>query len=129
MPNEVVKAEGVAVPGGPFSQAIVARGSQILSISGQIAQGPDGAVVGGDDPEEQARQCLGNIDSLLRAAGATKADVVRVVIYLTDIADRAAVAKAREEYFGEHRPAATLVQVVALVAPQFKVEIEATAIF
>jgi enamine deaminase RidA (YjgF/YER057c/UK114 family) len=101
----------------------------VLSISGQIAQGPDGGLVGGDDAGEQARQCLRNLDALLSAAGAARQDVARIVVYLTDIADRAAVARAREEYFGEHRPAATLVQIVALVAPEFKVEIEATAVY
>jgi enamine deaminase RidA (YjgF/YER057c/UK114 family) len=45
------------------------------------------------------------------------------------MADRAEVAKARIEYFGDHRPAATLVQITALVTPELKVEIEATAVF
>ena len=66
---------------------------------------------------------------LLSAAGAAKTDVVRVTIFLTDIADRAEVAQARLEYFGEHRPAATLVEISALVVPELKVEIEATAIY
>ena len=54
---------------------------------------------------------------------------MRVGIYLTDMADRAAVARARTEYFGDHKPAATLVEVSALVAPELRVEIEATAVF
>jgi enamine deaminase RidA (YjgF/YER057c/UK114 family) len=129
MPTHAVAADGVPLPSGPFAPATLATGSQVLSISGQIAQGNDGAAVGVGDAGEQARQCLRNIDALLRAAGASKTDVVRVSVYLTDMADRAAVARAREEYFEGHRPAATLVQVSALVAPEFTVEIEATAIF
>ena len=129
MPNEVVTPRGMAAPSGPYSLATLATGTRVLSISGQIAHGPDGAIVGGDDAGEQARQCLRNVDALLAAAGAGRTDVVRVGIYLTDMADRAAVARAREEYFGEYRPAATLVQVVALVTPELKVEIEATAVF
>lgn len=129
MPNETVIAGGEPAPAGPYSPAVLATGTRIMTISGQIADAPDGSVVGGGDAGEQARECLRKIDALLRAAGAAKTDVVRVGIFLTEMADRAAVAKARIEYFGDHRPAATLVQITALVAPELKVEIEATAVF
>jgi enamine deaminase RidA (YjgF/YER057c/UK114 family) len=129
MPNEVVTAEGAPSASGPYSPATLATGTRVLNISGQIAGNPDGSVVGGDDAYEQARECLRRMDELLRAAGATKEDVVRVGIFLTNIADRPEVATARVEYFGEHRPAATLVEISALVTPELKVEIEATAIF
>jgi 2-iminobutanoate/2-iminopropanoate deaminase len=129
VPSESLSAEGIPAPSGPFAQATLASGSRVLTISGQVAVDGDGTVVGQGDPEEQARQCLRNIDSLLRVAGATKADIVRVGVYLTDIADRAAVARARTEYFGDHKPAATLLEVSALVQPELKVEIEATAVF
>lgn len=101
----------------------------MLEISGQVAQAADGSLVGGGDAGEQARQCLRNVDALLRAVGASREDVVKVSVFLTDMEDRAAVAAAREEYFGEHRPAATLVEISALVSPALKVEIEATAVF
>jgi 2-iminobutanoate/2-iminopropanoate deaminase len=129
MPNTIVIPEGAPPPVGPFAPARIASGSKVLTISGQIADGPDGGVVGGDGAEEQARQCLRNIDALLRSAGATRDDVVKVGIFRTDIADRAAVARARVEYFGDHKPASTLFEVPRLVAPELKVEIEATAIF
>jgi 2-iminobutanoate/2-iminopropanoate deaminase len=129
MSNEPLTSTEIAPTSGPYSPAVLARGGQTLWISGQIALGPDGQLLGAGDAEEQARQCLRNVDALLRAAGATKEDVVRVTIYLTDIADRAAVARARTEYFGDHKPAATLVEIAALVAPELKVEIEATAVF
>jgi reactive intermediate/imine deaminase len=129
MPNETVTAEGAPASSGPYSPAVLATGTRVLSISGQIADAPDGSVVGGGDAYEQAQECLRKLDGLLRAAGASRTDVVRVGIFLTDMADRAAVAKARVEYFGEHRPAATLVQITALVTPALKVEIEATAVF
>ena len=54
-------------------------------------------------------------------------DIVRIGVFLTDMADRPAVAAARVKYFGDHRPTATLVEVSALVTPQLKVEIEAVA--
>ena len=121
MPSQPVTAEALPAPTGPYSLATLATGTRVLSISGQIADGPDA--------EEQARRCLQAIDQLLAAAGASKTDIVRVGIFVTDMADRAGVARARTEYFGDHRPAATLVEVSALVAPEFRVEIEATAIF
>jgi len=124
MPTTPVTAEGAPAPTGPFAPATLASGTRVLTISGQVASEPAGA-----DAEEQARQALRQIDALLKAAGAEKSDVVRVGVYLTDMADRAAVARARVEYFGDHRPAATLVEVSALVAPELTVEIEATAVF
>lgn len=128
MANEPIQLEGVAAPSGPFSPAILASGTRTLALSGQVADNTDGGRVS-NDAGDQARQCLSNIDRLLRAAGADKSDVVRLTVFLTSMADREAVAKARRDYFGEHRPAATLVEVSALVTPAFKVEIEATAIF
>jgi 2-iminobutanoate/2-iminopropanoate deaminase len=129
MPNEVITAAGAAPPTGPFAPAVLATGTRVLSISGQIADGADGQIVGGDDAGEQARQALRNLDALLVAAGAQRTDVVKISVFLTDIGDRAAVAAARSEYFGDHKPAATLFAVSGLVTPQLKVEIEATAIF
>ena len=129
MPNEVITAAGAAQPTGPFAPAVLATGTRVLSISGQIADGADGQIVGGDDAGEQARQALRNLDALLVAAGAQRTDIVKISVFLTDIGDRAAVAAARAEYFGDHKPAATLFAVSGLVTPQLKVEIEATAIF
>lgn len=129
MPVELIKAEDGPPARGPYAPATLATGNRVLTISGALAEDENGELVGGDDPEAQARQCLRNIDALLQAAGASKEDVVRIGVFLTDMADRPAVARARIEYFGEHEPAATLVQISSLVLPEFKVEIEATAIF
>jgi enamine deaminase RidA (YjgF/YER057c/UK114 family) len=69
-----------------------------------------------------------NLAAVLDAAGATFADVVKVTVYLTDIADRARINPVRQEIFGDTRPASTLVEVSALVVPGAKVEIEAVAL-
>lgn len=114
---------------GPYAAATLATGTRVLTLSGALSEGADNEVIAGDDAEEQARQCFKNLDAVLTAAGATRADVVRIGVFLTDMADRPAVARARIEYFGDHLPAATLVQITSLVLPEFKVEIEATAIF
>ena len=129
MPNDIVTAEGAPQPTGPFAPAVLATGSRVLSISGQIADNAFGQIVGGDDAGEQARQALRNIDALLVAAGAIADRHRQGQVFLTDMNDRAAVAAARTEFFGDHKPAATLFAVSALVTDQLKVEIEATAIF
>ena len=128
MPNETVTAAGEPAPTGPYSPAVAASGGRTLWLSGQIADAPDGGLVGGADPEAQARECLRKLDTLLTAAGGTREDVVKVGVYLTDMADRAAVARARVDYFGAHRPAATLLEVSALAIPGAVVEIEAYAV-
>ena len=64
----------------------------------------------------------------MRDAGASATDVVRTVIYVTDVADAGAVSKAHAEMFGDVKPASTMVGVTALVAPELLVEIEAYAI-
>ena len=61
------------------------------------------------------------------AAGGAARHVVKVVVYLTDVGDRQKINPIRQTYFGEHRPASTLVEVSALVMPELKVEIEAEA--
>jgi enamine deaminase RidA (YjgF/YER057c/UK114 family) len=79
-----------------------------------------------DDPAEQARQALRNIEMALTEAGAGLVDVVRVRYYLADPADWPAVAPVLGEVFGTIRPAATAL-VCGLVDPRMKIEIEATA--
>lgn len=115
-------------PSGPFTHGTIAEGARILHTSGQVALGPDGSVQG-ENAYEQTKYVLDAIDHILRAAGAERTQIAKLSVYLTDVADRAAVAKARVEYFGDHRPAATLLGVSALVLPALLVEIEATVVF
>ena len=77
--------------------------------------------------EEQARNCLRTITRVLEEAGFAPADVVRATYYLTDVADADAVFPIFGEFFGEIRPAATLLAVTALYKPEMKIEIEVTA--
>jgi 2-iminobutanoate/2-iminopropanoate deaminase len=122
------KIPGLVDPSGPFSHVTVAVGSRFVSLAGQVALDGRGQVVGVGDAGVQARQCLENLDIALRHVGATVAEVVKVTVFLTDVGDRVAVAEARREYFGEHAPAATLVEVAALAVEGCVVEIEATAV-
>ncbi len=97
----------------------------LLFVSGIGPLAEDGSLVGGDDPAEQTRQIFRNLDRVLRAAGASPGDVLKVTVYLTDIADRVKINPVRQEFFGAARPASTLVEVSKLAIPGMRVEIEA----
>ena len=102
------------------------RVAERVWISGMV-----GCTVDGDIPEDvvaQFRIALDAVDTVLRAVGGGARNVVKVQVFLTDINDRAKINPLRERYFGDHRPASTLLQISALVDPRMKVEIEAEAV-
>lgn len=112
-------------PIGHYSDAVQAGG--FLFVSGCVSMDADGNVLHAEDTAAQARAVLVNLGHVLRAAGADYHDVVRLLIFLTDIQDRTLMSPIRREFFGSTKPAATLVEVSALALPDLKVEIEATA--
>jgi enamine deaminase RidA (YjgF/YER057c/UK114 family) len=116
------------------NRTAVASGSEYESIVGYsraVRVGPHVAVAGttgaGDDAAAQARDALQRIEIALQGAGATLADVVRTRIYVTDISQWREVGEVHAEVFGDICPASTMVEVSALIAPEFLVEIEADA--
>lgn len=109
-----------------FSRAV--RIGDTVYVSGTVAWGEDGKLVGEDDVYAQARQTLHNIEKALAEAGASLRDVVRTRIYLTDIERWEEAARAHAEVFREVKPAATMVEVSRLADPKMLVEIEAVAV-
>jgi enamine deaminase RidA (YjgF/YER057c/UK114 family) len=99
-------------------------GNQVF-IAGMVAREASGRIGGGDSMYQQARIVFAKIAALMRAAGGTMDDVIKVNIYVTDIARREEVWKARAEVFTGDFPCSTLVEVAALAEPAILVEVEA----
>jgi 2-iminobutanoate/2-iminopropanoate deaminase len=117
---------GLSTPVSHFTHVV--RAGRIVFVSGCVATDGAGRLVGGNDVVAQARQVHENIKRCLSATGATFADICKVTVFLRDINDREKVNTVRQEYFGAHRPANTLVEISRLVRDEYLIEIEATAV-
>ncbi|MFJ7305028.1 RidA family protein [Streptomyces sp. NPDC099088] len=126
-PTRIPAPDGVA-PATAYSHVVAATG-RFVAVSGQLPLDEDGEIVGEGDAEAQARQVFENLRRCLAAAGATFDDVVKLTFFVTDMAHLPAIRAARAAHLPADRlPAASAVQVVALVRPEFLMEIEAFAV-
>jgi enamine deaminase RidA (YjgF/YER057c/UK114 family) len=124
----MAKIERITLPGirEPVSHFChVTRAGPIVWVSGLVGQAPDGSIP--DTTVAQFDIAMDVMAKCLQAAGAGPEHVVKVLVFMTDIRERPLINPRRIAFFGEHRPASTLVEVKSLVDPRMKVEIEAMA--
>ena len=125
MQQHYVRPDGLPPVNG-YSHAVAFSG-HMVAVSGQVPLDGQGKLAG-DDPRAQVKQVFDNLTAALAAAGAGMEHVVRLTVYLTDLADLDAFRQVRDEYDSlDKPPASTVVQVSSLVHPAFRVEIDALA--
>ena len=109
-----------------YSRAV--KVGNVVEVTGTVASGEDGKVIGKDDAYAQTKYIYEKIEAVLFRAGATMKDVVRVRMFVTDISRWQEYGKAHSEFFRDIRPCNTMVEVNALIEQDYLIEIEATAI-
>lgn len=114
-------------PLAPYFIAPAWQVGELLFLSGQASIGADGSIVGVGDFDAQLAQTFANIETVLAAAGSDLSRVVKVTIYLTDMANFPKILEARQRYFTPPFPADTTVEVKGLALPELMVEIDVIA--
>ena len=127
MPNRTNYSSGAVWEDLVGYSRAVRTGNQI-EISGTVAADENGNVVGRDDAYQQTAFILQKIEKALNQAGASLEHVVRTRMFVTDISRFEEYGRAHGEVFGNIRPCTSMIEVKGLVAPEYLIEIEATAI-
>ena len=116
------------IPPGASPNPALSPGIQVgetLYVSGHVAVDGSGNLVGAGDCEAQTRQVMANIQAVVKAAGGSMDNVVKITCFLTDVANYPAYSKVRAETFTSVPPASSTVIVAGLVRPELLVEVEA----
>jgi enamine deaminase RidA (YjgF/YER057c/UK114 family) len=109
-----------------YSRAV--RVGDTIEVTGTVAVDEDNQVVGKEDAYAQTKFIIAKIEKVLKLAGSSLKDVVRTRMFVTDITRWEEYGKAHGEFFNSIKPCTTMVEVKGLIAPEYLVEIEATAI-
>lgn len=121
--------EEIRVPTRPVLShaADAVRAAGLLFVAGILPVDGRGELVGGDDVVAQAEHVFGELGMILAAGGCTFADVIKVSVFLADVAERPLVNPVRQRVFAEARPASTLIEVSGLAIPGARIEVDAVA--
>ncbi|HUB96782.1 MAG TPA: RidA family protein [Stellaceae bacterium] len=126
MMRQITTPEVPEPPGAIYSNCLVV--GQTIYLSAQHAGAPGGGILGDGTVVDQARQALRKIKALVEAAGGRMSDVVKLTVFLTDMAHRTELNKARSEFFTGSGPCSTLVAVPTLIAPGLALAIDAEVV-
>lgn len=111
----------------PMFSADAIRFGDLVFVSGCVPMDEQGNLVGEGDLERQTRQVMENMRKVLESSGSQFSRIIKTTVFMTDISKREIPDAIRREYFDEHRPASTIVEVTALTAKGIEIEIEAIA--
>ena len=118
--------------GAPWEERVgycrALRAGNLIFVTGTAAVTETGEAFAPGDAEAQAGRCLEIIEGAIRDLGAGKTAIVRTRLFVTDISRWAEFGRAHREFFGDHRPATTMVEVKGLIDPEMLIEIEADAV-
>ena len=129
MPKRQIVSPELAAPNGHFAQATTAPASgRLVFISGMTARNREGTVTGVGDITAQTHQVCQNLRAAVEAAGGTLDDIVRVDVFVRDMADFQAIHAVRRQYFTGEPPASTMVEVSGFVNKDYLIEINAIAV-
>ena len=115
-------------PYEPYRLSQAMRVGDLLFVSGQAAISPEGELVGIGDFDAQAEQTFSNLERVLEAGGSGLDRIVKVTIFLTDMANFPKIVELRGRWFSPPDPADTIVEVSSLALPGLEIEIEAIAV-
>jgi enamine deaminase RidA (YjgF/YER057c/UK114 family) len=129
MTLELVNPEELPTPES-YTQVVVATGSRLVFVAGQVADDAQGNLVAPGDLAAQSRQAFSNVGRALAAAGAGPEQVARITIYVVGHRPEylPVISEARIAVFGDHKPADTIVGVETLAEPGYVIEVEAIAV-
>ena len=109
-----------------YSRAV--RIGNTIEVTGTVAVDENNNLVGGNNAYEQAKFIIQKIEKILQKAGASLKDVVRTRMFVTDISQWEEYGKAHGEFFKHIKPCTSMIEIKSLIAPEYLIEIEATAI-
>ncbi len=124
-PRKELRLDGFPTPLSHYTDVVDC--GDFAFLAGACPFDADGGIVGGDDIRAQARVALENLRKMLASVDMGFEDVARVIVFLPNVHDRHAVNELRQEFFGEHRPASTLIGIPRLAVPGMNIEIESVA--